>query len=153
MRSALRRSVARLSSWASSSPPPPRKQVPSLSWMTVGKYFIIKPFVYASIYSASTAAATLALLSAPQFAAAPAFAKLCVCLVNCSTSFGVGSAHGSFNGAHRLLIHDRLLVRALPLGKIFDFLKSKDPKPLDMEVSASAHTAALLTQPHAYTNP
>jgi hypothetical protein len=99
-----------------------------------GKHLIFKPFIYASFYSAFTAAVSLAVFSAPQLAAAPIFVKVLTVVANSSVAFGVGSAHGALNGAHRLLVDDQALVRLLPVGKVFDFLKSKDTKPLDMEV-------------------
>jgi hypothetical protein len=107
----------------------------SFNIWSFSKHFIVTPFVYASIYSASTAALSLALFSATQLAAAPAFAKGIALLASGGTAFGVGWGHGFINGTHRLFIQERALVQLFPLGQIFDFLKSKDTKPLDMEVS------------------
>ncbi len=125
---ALRRFFKRVSEPAAAVP------VPGTSAWSVGKQLIIKPFVYASLYSTSSAAITLALLSAPQLAAAPSPAQAALLLVNTASAFAVGSAHGSFNGVHRLLVQERVLVRLLPMGQVFDFLKSKNTQPLDMEV-------------------
>jgi hypothetical protein len=128
------------------APAPP----PAMSWWSVGKHLIIKPFLYASFYSASAAALSLALISAPQLAAAPTAAKAGILLANSGTAFAVGSVHGSFNGVHKLLIQERALARLLPLeglGKVFEFFNIKDMKALDMEValSLSPTLAAVLT--------
>ena len=124
--------------------------VSGINIWSFGKHFIITPFVYASIYSASTAALSLALFSATQLAAAPTFAKGIALLASGGTAFGVGFVHGFINGGHRLFIQERALVRLIPLGLIFDFLKSKDTKPLDMEVTdITLVFAAALS--HSYT--
>lgn len=114
----------------------------SAMWSVV-KNLLIKPAAYASVYSASAAAVSLAALSAPQFAAVPALAKAVSVFAISSTSFGVGSAHGSFAGLHRLLIDDRALLQLLPTSKLFDFFKGRDVKRLDMEVSTSAPSCRL----------
>jgi hypothetical protein len=131
-------------------PSKPAPAAPDMNMWSVAKHLVLKPFVYATVYSATTAALSLALFSAPQLAAAPVAAKGIALLANSCTAFGVGSAHGSFNGAHRLLIQERALVRLLPLGQIFDFLKSKDTKPLNMEVcySFAATSARRRSNPH-----
>lgn len=123
-----------------------------MNMRSVAKHLVLKPFVYATVYSATTAALSLALFSAPQLAAAPVAAKGIAILANSCTAFGVGSAHGSFNGAHRLLIQERALVRLLPLGQIFDFLKSKDTKPFNMEVCFHSF-AATNARRHSNPNP
>jgi hypothetical protein len=127
------------------SEPAPAVPVPGISMWSVGKQLIIKPFIYASLYSASTAALTLVLLSAPQLAAAPPLAQAALILANSAAAFAVGSAHGSFNGVHRLLVRERALVRLLPLGQVFDFLKSKDTQPLNMEVPPASACSRPLT--------
>jgi hypothetical protein len=134
----LRRNFARLGQLAFRRPSSSSTPASKPSMWSIGKYFIVKPFVYASVYSASTAAVSLALLSAPQLAAAPLVAKAAVVLANSSAAFGVGSAHGSLNGAHQLLVNDRVLAALLPMGQVFDFLKSKSTKRLDMEASKAA---------------
>ncbi len=101
---------------------------------SVAKNLVVRPVVSAAVYSASAAAVSLALLSAPQLTAAPAFAKAVSVFAISGTAFGVGTAHGSFNGLHRLLIDDRALVQLLPVRQLFEFFKGKDVQPLDMEV-------------------
>jgi hypothetical protein len=87
----------RASSYEHPTPPNSNTPAPAPPLTSSGKYVIIKPFVCASVYCLSTAVATLPLLHATPFAAAPAAAKLCACFVNCTASFAVVAVHAAFN--------------------------------------------------------